>query len=77
MVQSFHFELGAGAIQVPQMKFTVKLVFANGEQSVTSIETAAVLTGQQQNGAAPYWFSEATAPDVPTLISSSNFVGID
>jgi hypothetical protein len=60
--------------QVPPMKFTVRLVFSNGEESIARVETPGIQAEPAQVDAAPYRLAEATSPDEPILVSSSNFV---
>jgi hypothetical protein len=61
---------------MPSMKLTVRFSFATGEQFVTSVEVPAVPSEFLQVPAAPYRLDDATAPEEPTLISSSSFVQV-
>ena len=61
---------------MPSMKLTVRFSFATGEESVHSVETSGVFNRPEEMASMPYRLNEGTAPEVPTLISSTNFVQV-
>lgn len=63
-------------IQMPSVKLTVKITGLNGEQVVGSAQSPAVSLEPAEASIAPYRFDDGTAPEQPTLISSSSFVTI-
>jgi hypothetical protein len=65
-----------GGTYMPSVKLTVRLIFATGEEVVTSAETPSVSPGGPEPPAAPYSFGDATVPEQPVLLSSSNFVQV-
>jgi hypothetical protein len=65
-----------GEKRMPSMKLTVQFSFATGQQIVTSVEAPAASPESLQVPVAPYRVDGATAPEEPTLISSSSFVQV-
>lgn len=65
-----------GESVMPSMKLTVRFSFATGEESVHSAETPGVFNRPEELPLMPYRLNEGTAPEEPTLISSTNFVQV-
>jgi hypothetical protein len=63
-------------MQMPAMKFTVRLSFANGEQAVASSESPATSGLVLHPILPPYRLAAGTAPEDPTLVSSASFVRV-
>ncbi len=61
---------------MPSVKLTVRLSFANGDEVVSSAETPAVSSKPLESPKTPYAFGDATVPEQPTLVSSSNFIRV-
>jgi len=60
-----------------RMNLTVKLTFANGEESVLTVQTTPQFGDQQQQPEIPpYRLADGTAPEEPTLVASPDFVNI-
>ena len=76
VVQSWGSWQGFGGIHMPSVKLTVKLSFASGEELLTSVETPATWAPISDNGAVPYARGDATVPEQPILVSSSDFVQV-
>ena len=59
------------------MSLTVRLTFANGDESVTTVRTAPLLPEQEAPPEMPpYRLADATAPEEPTLVASPNFLSV-
>lgn len=76
MVQSVGCWREFGGVYMPPVKLTVRLSFAGGEEVVTSVETPGVCATLPEAPVVPYTFGEATVPEQPVLVASSNFVQV-
>lgn len=60
------------------INMTVRLLFANGEEAVTTVQTSPVEVREpeEQSDTPPYRLVESTAPEQPTLVASPDFVSV-
>ena len=61
---------------MPQVKVSLRLSFASGEESLHSFEAPATSSEGNSDETAPYRLNDTTAPEEPTLIASPNFVQV-
>lgn len=61
---------------MPTVKLSVELSFGQGQKTVISAEIpgSPPSPAQEEHGVPAYTLGDATGPQEPTLISSSNFV---
>jgi hypothetical protein len=62
---------------LPSVKLIVRICFAGGEEVLASAETPFVPAADVEQANTPYSFSDATVPERPILVSSSNFIRVD
>jgi len=63
-------------LNLPPVKLSVKLSFANGEQISSTAEATGMLKQPAEVSAPQYLFGSATAPEQPVLVSSTSFIQI-